>query len=645
MAEEKVSILKVDTKDAVENINDLKNNIKKLKERLGELTIGEDKYKDTLEELKINQNALRDAMYATTASLSDVMAAAQGANVQWDNQNKLVNKGTLSYNELVHTMAALKEEWRATNDQAERDKIGQQIAEINQQLKDMDASVGNYQRNVGNYEGALEKLAGGFMATAGGAGAVINPIKNVTMGFKALSATPVIGILGLLANVISMVIKNLHTSEENTNRLTIAFAPLKTSATIMTKTFQWLGDKLADVAEWMTKVLGKLGLISKLGGEHQDIAKEEVALVEERRKVEMENADAQLEIAKLKAQTAEKDKYTAKERLAFIEEAAKKEREIADRNIEIARREYAVLEQKSKLAGNSKEENDKLKDAYIKLQQAETDYLNKTRELNSQRVEAISSIKSETKETEKLVETKKELADVDKALAEGQKKIDEEIKMRMDAEKEMVSITESMWEEATTEADAVLEEYYNHQWELYEEDRKRAEETAKAKIATMEQVASSTSGILSTIADLYEQDEENAEKNAKKVKALRIAAATIDMLQGAVGAFSQASSTYPPPYGQIIGATSAAAVIAAGVANIAKIKATNPGSGTPSVSAPAAVTAPNVDTQLTTTRNVTSASEEERLNRMASPQKVYILQSDIEAAGTQSKVQVSESSF
>jgi hypothetical protein len=42
---------------------------------------------------------------------------------------------------------------------------------------------------------------------------------------------------------------------------------------------------------------------------------------------------------------------------------------------------------------------------------------------------------------------------------------------------------------------------------------------------------------------------------------------------------------------------------------------------------------------------VTSATEEELLNRMASPQKVYILQSDIEAAGSVAKAQVTESSF
>ena len=64
------------------------------------------------------------------------------------------------------------------------------------------------------------------------------------------------------------------------------------------------------------------------------------------------------------------------------------------------------------------------------------------------------------------------------------------------------------------------------------------------------------------IADLYETDEENAEKNANKIKALRIAAATVDTISGAIGAFMQASETIPPPYGQIVGALEAATITA-----------------------------------------------------------------------------------
>lgn len=643
MATEQEIILKVGTDEAVKSVGDLKENIKLLKSSLNDLEIGSEEYTETLNTLKLNQNALKDAMYATSSSMGDVALSAAGMSE--------------SYNSLVHRMAALKEEWRAANDQARRDEIGAQIAEINQQLKEMDASVGNYQRNVGNYEGALQKLAGGFMATAGGAGSLINPIKNVTMGFKALSTTPVIAILGLLANVISGVIKNLQSSEENTNRLTVAFAPLKTSATIMTKTFQWLGDKLADVAEWMTKVLGKLGLISELGKELQDITKEEVALVEKRRKVERENADAQLEIAKLKAQAAEKDKYTAAERLEFIEAAAKKEREIADRNIEIARREYDVLKRKSDLAGNSAKENDELSKAYVKLQNAETDYFNKSKELSAQRVEAINAIKAETAANEKLLKSKEDLetftikdetdADIEAALAEEQKYMDQlareqqyEIDLylqRRAAEKaEREARTQAAHEEAMAHAKQL--------WEEQEREREAAEERKQLRISGLMDIAAATSDILGSIADSMEV---NNEKEFKRQQGLQIAQVTINTLAGAVGAFMQAMSTYPAPAGAIIGAVQAAAATTAGIAQIAKIKQqkySKDGSSSGSASS-GSVAAPNIQTNIPTQRTLTSASEEDRLNRMAAPTRAYIVDSDLQAKEQERETVETETSF
>lgn len=629
---EDVIILKVGTDEAVKSVNDLKENVKLLKNNLGELEIGSEEYKETLEELKINQNALKDAMYATTGTMEDVAAAATGASK--------------SYNSLVHQMAALKEEWRATNDEARRNELGKQIAEVNQKLKDMDASVGNYQRNVGNYSSALDGLKEGFLATAGGAGAVINPVKNVTMGFKALSATPVIGILGLLANILTKVIDNLNSSEENTNRLTTALAPLKAGANLVTKAFQFLGEKLADVSEWFTKLLDKFGLISEEGKKYQEIVEEEISLVEKRREVEMANADAQLEIAKLKAQAAEKDKYTASERLQFIEAAAQKEKEIAERNIELARREYAVLEEKSKLAGNSKEENDKLAQAYVTLQKAETDYFNKTKELNAQRVEALNAIKAESKATEELAEKKLELADAEKALREGESKRMEALKLRAAEEKAIAKDIEADWEEVHDEIDAWYEEEDRKRREDIDATKKAEEEKAAAKVATLQAVASATSSILYTIADMYESDTEASEKELKKAKNLRIVGATIDMLSGVVTAISTAMSLGPIA-GPIVGAVNSAAVIAAGVANIAKIKSqsTSASSGGGGGNVSATVSAPTTSTNIPTIRTATSASEEDRLNRMASPQKVYILQSDIEAAGSQSKTQIEESSF
>ena len=147
--EETITILKVGTEEAVKNVADLRNNVKALKEQLKELEgeqseseEGWQKYQRTLAELKVNQNALKDAMYATSGTFEDVTKSAKGASE--------------SYNSLVHRMASLKEEFRATGDELRRAELGQQINEINTRLKDMDALQGNFQRNVGNYTNSIK---------------------------------------------------------------------------------------------------------------------------------------------------------------------------------------------------------------------------------------------------------------------------------------------------------------------------------------------------------------------------------------------------------------------------------------------------------------------------------------------------------
>ena len=156
------------------------------------------------------------------------------------------------------------------------------------------------------------------------------------------------------------------------------------------------------------------------------------------------------------------------------------------------------------------------------------------------------------------------------------------------------------------------------------------------------------SGVLDGLADAMEANGDESAAAQERIKNMRIAAATIDTIGGAIGAFMQASQSIPPPWGQIVGAAQAAAVVATGIAQIAKIRQTDvsgDSAGSGSVSAPAAVQAPTISTEYQQVRNITGASEEERLNRMAGDQRVYVLESDIEAARNGRRVRVRESTF
>ena len=157
------------------------------------------------------------------------------------------------------------------------------------------------------------------------------------------------------------------------------------------------------------------------------------------------------------------------------------------------------------------------------------------------------------------------------------------------------------------------------------------------------------SSIMSSVADSMEVNEKYAEENAKKIKDIRIAAATIDMLQGVVAATTSAFSptnAYLTIYGQIaMAALTSGSVIAAGLANINKIKATNElgGTTTTPVIPSATATGENQPT-ITYSRALTGNSEQNNNNNTGS-QQVYILESDILKAMRRVQIRQSESTF
>ena len=794
-------ILKVGTGEAVKNVGELRENIKQLKAALNDQDLsnpeGMKKYNELLGELKINQNALKDAMYATTASWDDITNAATGANIAFDQNNKLVNMQGVSYNALVHEMADLKQAWRATTDEMERAALGERINSVNDQLKSMDASVGNYQRNVGNYIGAVDHLTASFGSMGKGAQSVIAPIKGVTTGLKTLSATPAIAILGLLANVLQKVIEGLKSSEENTNAMTQAMAPFAAIGDTVTKVLQGLGGVLAKVVEGFGKLTSAIFGTNEATKERLRLAKEEAALQEQERNNIIANAEAEREVARLRAEAADKTKYSASERIALLEQAGEQERLIAERSVQAAKMQYEIIKSRNALTQSNAEDLKKEAEAYAAVVNAETSYYNKVREINAGISEARNAeakaasdaakaakdaaaakiaaekeyiakaladevqaatnraevyrhgsveylaamrdvaaleydqMKRQMDETDaewqarrlaaarKLAEAQQSTTDAlieegrlaleneMNALATGSldqlakavelakynldnihQAIDESddafLARRLEAQQAYQGALQAQNEAEVEEgrqqyeqrlatleenslayldAEVALKKYELdtlHQLEGESEEAFRTRQLQAEKeyynakkaqvqswMQTLNGMASGVSSILGSIADAMEENTEMTEAEAKKAKNLRVASATIDMLQGAVTAYAGAQSL-GVPMGPIIGAINAAAVIATGIANIAKIKATqvsanSSSSQTPIV--PAQVNAPTVSPQVQQVRTLTSASEEDRLNRMADDHRVYILSSDLEAERDQHRVQVEETTF
>ena len=137
-------------------------------------------------------------------------------------------------------------------------------------------------------------------------------------------------------------------------------------------------------------------------------------------------------------------------------------------------------------------------------------------------------------------------------------------------------------------------------------------------------------------------------------KAMAVAAATISTYQSAQAAYQAAFMPFPTAASPALAAINMAAAIATGLANIKSILSVDSSGGTgygssistgATVTTPAVVTPPAVVQEVETVRSLTGASEEERLNQMASSQRVYLVYSDVEQAGRRVQVQQSETSF
>ena len=655
MAEETIQIIRIETGEAVRSVNDLRENVKILKERLGDLEIGTTEYQDTLEELKVNQAAVKDAMYATTASMDDLTKSATGTSN--------------SYNSLVHRMASLKEELRATDISTQQGKerfkeLAAQINEVNDTLKDMDALQGNFQRNVGNYPGLMKTFSGsldaldkGLKATAGGVG----DLKN---GFDALAVNPAFAILGIVVTLFGSLadaLKEDETTMAAVNKAGVSLEPVF-------KLFKGLLERITTI---VADLIGKVSAFVQSNGLIPKIIDGVVGVG---------NAILKFVIAPFKG-VVEAIKVFKEKGVRGLGDAAKAFANEMKTGISFKSNyqagESIVDAITAGIKDKKKDVSDAGKDVIKPLKDGINIELDKMiQELDMEMDKMIQELDKKQEDANKIANSiaQGRLANLDKAakhqlelnailVEDDKEKAEKAYQIQLSANERRLAALEQFAQDALERGD--LDAYLEYEQEaadleveietnalrekkrLREQDAKDAKEKAKQQMEVMQSVASATSGILGSIADMYESDEKNSEKNANKIKGLRIAAATIDTISGAVGAFMQAAATIPPPMGAIIGGIQAAAVTAAGIAQIAKMKSTKvSGSASNSApTAPAVTSAPVRTIDIQQVRSVTSASEEDRLNQMASDQRVVLVMSDLEVKQNQSRVQVAEASF
>lgn len=602
---EDVIALEVDTTQAVKTIGDLKREISDYKKQLNDLSVTDENYAETVFNLTTAQNELRIAMNGGAASMEQLEADAKGL-------------GT-SYNSLVNQMANLKKAWRSTTDEATRASLGEEILKVNNRLKEMDASTGNFQRNVGNYtQGVSDALKGLQRDIPDVFGTAKKGIKGVSDGLALMGKQPVLQLVFILSTIISKITDELKENETAMEAIRKVGKALQPVMDALSQAVQWLADKLGEAADWFVELLGNSG----------DTFKTIIAGA-----VGVGNVILQAIITPFK---------TAIEAVKGFGKALGK----------VFKGDFSGALNDAKTAGQNI--GDAIKNGFSVQANFE-----QGKELAGKFIDGLGSggkkkAKDAGKDTGKAFKEgiAEELKDIDieeifakadkrrQEMYDNLKKYNPWLEMKKNIEDVTLAYAEMSAEEQADLAaeDAALTK-------MVEGQKDKVENMKKAWQAGV----AGTANLLSTLADVYEANSEADEKNAGKVKALRIASATIEMLQGAVTAFSSAFELGPIA-GPIVGAINAAAVTAAGLANIAKIRSvstsgngntsvspTKPSTSSPSISAPAQPVA-------SPAALATMATDTQMLNAMGS-QRVYILASDIQASDNARKVQVAETTF
>ena len=412
---------------------------------------------------------------SSTALLQAETMARIDDNASLDEQRQALNAAQKAYAQLSG------EEKRAADSAG---GLREQIERLSDRVKEQEAAIGDTRRNVGNYAMQTAEAAGKMGFFGRGLTSVLGPMNNLTMGMKAMAATPLLAVLSIFISVLQKLSDKFRgnaAAMEKTTEIMGAFAGIGNIVNVLidkiAEGIGWLADKCLELAE-------KMGILSDSMRAGQEIAKEDLAIQQAQRESALKTAEDQKKIAELKAEAQNKDKYSAKERMAMLKQANDLEESIAQRQYDLAKREYELQVKKNAQSESSQDDLKKENDLKIAMLNAETALFNKQKELNGQMAglrqqeaaKAKAAAEAQVKELEAAAE--KLAAIRDEMLRRSRSELDNEI-ADLEAKKDKELAIAGL----TAEEKIAIEEYYAGKIkELRDTDLQAIQEQEKAKL-------------------------------------------------------------------------------------------------------------------------------------------------------------------
>jgi len=408
----------------------LKKEIEAGRDATGELSSAYAKNAETIKDLQARQKALSGELNTTNTTTSDLGD---------------------SFYELTRRANALETQYKSLSKAQRESAAGQemkkQLTDLKGELKTFDAELGNYQKNVGNYPQTLASLVPGFDKVTkvignvtGAAGNAVPSLAGMAKGIGGVTKASLKFIATPIGAIIAAIVVAIKLLTAAWNKVTEAIAKNDDAGTAIARLYEvtiqpvidLVTKAFAKLAEWIGKVANAMA--NFIGGSEKaaDAAHSLVIATDELEEAERQytvnSAKRAAEIAKLRDEVTDKEKYTAEQRRQLLQQAIDLETKNLEDEKSIKAERLRIIEETAKRDQDTSDETkNKIAQARADLYAAEQAYYQGKRKLSTQIATLNAEIAAdEQKRLDEQKRRQKEREEEEKRQAEEEQKRREE---------------------------------------------------------------------------------------------------------------------------------------------------------------------------------------------------------------------------
>ncbi len=380
---------------------------------------------------------------------------------------KLLNADTLTYSDSLNGERQKLADMQKAYDQldkTQRDSEGgkaflEAIKAQSDAVKGLEEDTGRAQRNVGNYpkvfskaQNALAKFGVSMQDLQQKGLKAFSGLGQSIKAFGKAFITPPVGIIVAILSAIMLAVQKVSAAfKKNDDAMTAlqkAFAIFKPIGEAVNAVFDAIATAIAKVVEGVanavTWIVGKLAPGYKKAAEDaQALVKAQDDLEEAERRYTENSAKRNRDIAALRAEAMNKERYSAEQRRAMIQEAIALEEKNLEEEKNIKAEQLRILEETARRERDTSDETkNKIAQARAAMYQAEEAYFTGVRSLQKQ-LNAFD---------------KEEQAAREKASAEAIKKKEDQAKAEAEAEKARIANAKQIAQQAEDFAISLIED-------------------------------------------------------------------------------------------------------------------------------------------------------------------------------------------